>query len=46
MKFLSRLFARNANGSLSTALERQRLSRTMPGQTAALAANRLGCLLG
>jgi hypothetical protein len=32
--------------NLTTALERQRLGRTMPGQTAAIAAMRLGCLVG
>lgn len=46
MNLLSRLFhsPRHA-ASLATRLERQRLSRTMPGQTAAVAANRLGCLV-
>ena len=42
MKFFSRLFARRANVNLTTALERQRLGRTMPGQVAAMAAARLG----
>ncbi|QDB99882.1 MULTISPECIES: hypothetical protein [Phyllobacteriaceae] len=41
MKFFSRLFARR-EGNLTTALERQRLGRTMPGQTGAVAAARLG----
>jgi len=36
-----RLFARREM-NLTTALERQRLSRTMPGQTGAVAAARLG----
>lgn len=45
MKFLSRLFTRSKDINLTTALERQRLARTMPGQTAALAAVRLGCLV-
>ena len=44
MKFLARLFG-SKSANLTTTLERQRLSRTMPGQTAALAANRLGVLL-
>lgn len=44
MKIFARLFARR-DINLVTALERQRLSRTMPGQTAAVAANRLGFLL-
>jgi hypothetical protein len=43
--FLSRLFARHARSNLTTALERQRLSRTMPGQTAAIAGARLGVLV-
>ena len=43
--FFARLFARPV-GNLNTALERQRLGRTMPGETAALVANRLGFLVG
>ena len=42
MKLLSRLFARRHQTNLTTALERQRFGRTMPGQTAAIAASRLG----
>jgi hypothetical protein len=42
MKLLSRLFARRHQTNLTTALERQRFGRTMPGQTAAMAAARLG----
>ena len=42
MKFFSRLFAARGNTNLTTVLERQRLSKTMPGQTAAMAASRLG----
>ena len=45
MRFFSRLFARRVI-NLTTALERQRLGRTMPGQTAAIAGNRLGVLVG
>ena len=41
VKLFSRLFARREI-NLTTALERQRLSRTMPGQTGAVAAARLG----
>jgi hypothetical protein len=41
MKLFARLFARRP-ANLTTALERQRLSRTMPGQTGAVAAARLG----
>lgn len=45
MKFFNRLFGVGRDVNLTTALERQRLDRTMPGQTAAVAANRLGFLL-
>ncbi|PZN52309.1 MAG: hypothetical protein DIU65_10090 [Proteobacteria bacterium] len=41
MKLFSKLFARRES-NMATALERQRLSRTMPGQTGAVAAARLG----
>nr|WP_292840631.1 hypothetical protein [Mesorhizobium sp.] len=41
MKFFSRLFSRR-EVNLTTALERQRLANTMPGQTGAVAAARLG----
>jgi hypothetical protein len=44
MKLVTRLFGRRAS-NLVTELERQRLGRTMPGQTAALAASRLGFLI-
>ena len=44
MKFFSRFFARR-ECYLTTALERQGLSKTMPGQTAAIAGNRLGVLV-
>ena len=43
MKFLSHLFARREM-NLTTALERQKLGRTMPGQSGAIAAARLGFL--
>ena len=46
MKIFARLFGFRRNSSLSTAMERQRLAKTMPGQTAAMAANRLGMLVG
>lgn len=46
MKFFARLFAVRRDVSLTTAIERQRLARTMPGQTGAIAANRLGMLVG
>ena len=41
MKLFSRFFARRET-NMTTAMERQRLSRTMPGQTGAVAAARLG----
>ena len=44
MKLFSRLFARR-DGNPTTAFERQRLGRTMPGQTAAIAGNRFGFLV-
>jgi len=44
VKLLSRLFARRQM-NLATALERQRLSRTMPGQTGAVASARLGLVV-
>ena len=44
MKFF-RACSRAATTQLTTALERQRLSRTMPGQTAAMAAARLGVVV-
>ncbi|WP_395451006.1 hypothetical protein ACHMW7_15170 [Aminobacter sp. UC22_36] len=46
MKIFARLFGFRHDSSLSTAIERQRLAKTMPGQTAAMAANRLGMLVG
>jgi hypothetical protein len=45
MKFFAHFFRARSTGNLTTTLERARLSRTMPGQTAALAANRLGGLV-
>ena len=45
MKLLSRLFSSRRQTNLTTALERQRLGKTMPGQTAAMAAGRLGVLV-
>lgn len=44
MKLFDRLFGRRGS-NLTTALERQRLSKTMPGQTGAAAAARLGFLI-
>lgn len=45
MKFLSRMFANRKSMNLTTALERQRLDRTMPGQSGAMAGARLGILV-
>ncbi len=45
MKFLSRLFSNHSETNLITALERQALLRSMPGQTGALAGARLGFLV-
>lgn len=45
MKLFSRLFARNANANLNTLRERDRLSKSMPGQSAAVTAARLGILV-
>lgn len=45
MKVFARLFGRRP-ANIVTALERQKLGRTMPGQTAAMCAVRLGVLLG
>ena len=43
MKIFSRFFTgKRREMNLTTALERQRLSNTMPGQTGAMAAARLG----
>lgn len=45
MKLFSRLFARKSSANLTTVLERQKLGRTMPGQTGAMAGARLGALV-
>ncbi|MCO5065529.1 MAG: hypothetical protein M9924_14105 [Rhizobiaceae bacterium] len=45
MKLFSRLFRTGAAANLSTIRERDRFARTMPGQTGAIAANRLGMLI-
>jgi hypothetical protein len=45
MKFLSRFFADRSVMNLTTALERQRLDRTMPGQMGAIAGAKLGFLV-
>lgn len=46
MKLFARLFGkRNSQTNLTTALERQKLGRTMPGQTGAMAGARFGALV-
>ena len=45
MKLLFRLFGKTREMNLTTALERQKLGRTMPGQTGAMAGARLGALV-
>lgn len=45
MKFFAAILGGRREMNLTTVLERQRLDRTMPGQTAALAASRLGFLV-
>ncbi len=45
-EILFTLFFARCGGNLTTALERQRLGRTMPGETAAIAGTRLGVLVG
>ncbi|HVW56664.1 MAG TPA: hypothetical protein VHC00_13355 [Rhizobiaceae bacterium] len=46
MKLFGLLRSRRPSSNLTTALERQRLSRTMPGQTGAVAGAKLGVLVG
>jgi hypothetical protein len=46
MKLFSFLRSRRPSSNLTTALERQRLGRTMPGQTGAIAGAKLGVLVG
>lgn len=46
MNLFSRLFASRRQANLATTLERQRLNKTMPGQTAAIAGTRLGVFVG
>ncbi len=45
MTFFARLFATRRNASMASVTERRRLNKSMPGETAALAANRLGGLV-
>ncbi len=46
MKLFARLFRAKRDVNLTTARERARLGQSMPGETAAIAANRLGMLVG
>ena len=46
MKIFSRLFKTSNEANLSTIRERDRFAKTMPGQTGAVAANRLGFFIG
>lgn len=46
MKLFSRIFASRRDANLTTIIERNRLAKTMPGQTGAIQANRLGFLIG
>lgn len=46
MKYFVRLFAQPDVNNVVTAIERKRLAETMPGQTGAVAAARLGYTLG
>ncbi|MGB3501469.1 MAG: hypothetical protein WBA44_07595 [Mesorhizobium sp.] len=45
MKFFTRLFAVRRERSMANVIARSRLNASMPGEAAALAANRLGGLL-
>jgi hypothetical protein len=42
VNLIARLLSRRRSGTIATALERQRLDRTMPGQTGAVLASRHG----
>lgn len=46
MNIFARLFKTRKEASLSTLRERDRFAKTMPGQTGAVAANRLGFFIG
>lgn len=46
MKLFRFLKSRRSSSNLTTVLERQRLGRTMPGQTGALAGTKLGVFVG
>lgn len=46
MNLFSRLFRAKREANLNTIIERQRLAKTMPGQTGAVQAARLGGFIG
>ncbi|WP_170971327.1 MULTISPECIES: hypothetical protein [Mesorhizobium] len=46
MTLFTRLFKTRNSANLSTLRERDRFAKTMPGQTGAVVANRLGMLVG
>ena len=46
MTIFARIFASRKDASLATLRERDRFAKTMPGQTGAVQANRLGFLIG
>jgi hypothetical protein len=46
MNLFARIFKSRNNANLSTLRERDRFAKTMPGQTGAVAANRLGFFIG
>jgi hypothetical protein len=45
MNFFSRFFSARGERNMTTTLERQKLSRTMPGQIGAMNAARLGFVI-
>ena len=45
MKLFNRVFGTRRPANLTTVLERKRLSKTMPGQTGAIAASRGGYIV-
>lgn len=45
MNIFARLFGSRRNANLTTLRERDRFAKTMPGQTGAVQANRLGILI-
>lgn len=45
MTIFARIFARRKGANLTTLRERERFAKSMPGQTGAVQANRLGLLI-